>query len=424
MIKLLIIADDLTGALDAGVHFTEKGIATEVIPVFNRTVPIIDLAETVEVIVVNTESRHLPAEEAASQVAFAVGFGMDHGARFIYKKTDSTLRGNIGSELEALMKTAGVYQIPFIPAYPALGRFTKEGFHYIGHQLLHQTRFAEDPLEPINNSYIPEILGRQTSCKINVVPLPFESDFYQKESKEREIFVFDCSSDLDLAQIGDVFRKNKQLTVVAGSAAIASFLAGMLSFSEARTESSVGAGNCLIVNGSLNHVSIEQIEILEKTSLNSIILDPEFLDSDVDPHERWTDLISVVKKKMEEDPNLLISSSRSSEDLMRYLFRKYNSPIPKDVFSRAAHRFAHFIAKIPETIDIGVMIIVGGDTLMALVKEMGITSLHPVREILSGVVLSWVEMRNRSLYLITKPGGYGEKDTLLRIVQNYKNRTL
>ena len=38
--------------------------------------------------------------------------------KFFYKKTDSTLRGNIGSEIAALMDACKMERLPFIPAYP------------------------------------------------------------------------------------------------------------------------------------------------------------------------------------------------------------------------------------------------------------------------------------------------------------------
>ena len=104
MIKLLIIADDLTGAIDSGVHFATKGIKTKVFPDSSFYLPLDQLDKSVEVIVLNTESRHLSPSEAAERVSRATRTGLKAGVNIIYKKTDSTLRGNIGAELEALME--------------------------------------------------------------------------------------------------------------------------------------------------------------------------------------------------------------------------------------------------------------------------------------------------------------------------------
>src|SRR6185295_10330652 len=62
MPELLVIADDLTGASDAGVQFARKGISVLVFT--NVTCESTTLTTAHHVIVVNTESRHLQAEEA------------------------------------------------------------------------------------------------------------------------------------------------------------------------------------------------------------------------------------------------------------------------------------------------------------------------------------------------------------------------
>ena len=53
------------------------------------------------------------------------------GIPHIYKKTDSALRGNIGAELEAMMQASGEEQLPFVPAFPQIGRTTVNGTHFI-----------------------------------------------------------------------------------------------------------------------------------------------------------------------------------------------------------------------------------------------------------------------------------------------------
>jgi len=424
MIKLLVIADDLTGALDAGVHFAERGIITEVIPVFsNATLNSVPDA-SVEVMVVNTESRHIPAENAARRVSLAARFGADHGATFIYKKTDSTLRGNIGAELEGLMKATGTHRIPFIPAYPALSRFTMKGYHYLGDQLLHHTRFAEDPLEPVTSSYIPEILAFQTHCSIRVLSFPMEQDDPFKAGNGCQILTFDCASNQDLEQIGDFLERKDQLRIVAGSAGFAPVLASKIPFSRARELVKINYRNCLIINGSLNPVSLAQIEKLERKRINHLYLEPKFLHVEHDRPEKWENLVNVVQKKLQQNPNLVIGSTGSRRELMDFLKNHFKQPIPKDVYANAARRFADFITTILERIDIGMMIIMGGDTLMALTDKMGMQVLYPVREVMPGVVLSRAEIGDRRVYLVTKPGGYGDEGTLITLLEYFKNQKL
>jgi uncharacterized protein YgbK (DUF1537 family) len=127
---------------------------------------------------------------------------------------------------------------------------------------------------------------------------------------------------------------------------------------------------------------------------------------------------------LQDESFLLVSSTRSLVDLKGYLKNKHSESITKDIYSAAARRFGHFIAKILNTCDIGMMIVVGGDTLMALVSEMHIPFLHPIKEVLPGVVLSKMKIKGQSTYLVTKPGGYGEKDTLFMIIHHIKNQKI
>ncbi len=99
MPRLLVIADDLTGASDAGVQFAKKGIPVLVLTGIPNSLA--DLSVDKSVVVINTESRHVDAGEAGKRVTRAVELGLAAGIPYFYKKTDSTLRGNIGSELEA-----------------------------------------------------------------------------------------------------------------------------------------------------------------------------------------------------------------------------------------------------------------------------------------------------------------------------------
>ena len=99
MLLLLILADDFTGALDTGVQFAACGIPTRVV-VGEQ----VDLAASdAAVLVVDTETRHLPAAEAYAVIAKLTRDAMSAGVFSIYKKTDSALRGNIGAELSALL---------------------------------------------------------------------------------------------------------------------------------------------------------------------------------------------------------------------------------------------------------------------------------------------------------------------------------
>ena len=147
MLLLLIIADDFTGALDTGVQFAAYGAATRVM-VKDQ----VDFASCdAQVLVVDTETRHLPPEKAYQIVEELTRAACRAGIRYIYKKTDSALRGNIGAELAAVLQASNNRQLPFLPAFPQNGRTTRDGIHYVDGVPVTESPFGVDPFEPVRH---------------------------------------------------------------------------------------------------------------------------------------------------------------------------------------------------------------------------------------------------------------------------------
>jgi len=117
--RLVVIADDLTGALDAAAPFAARGLVTLVALGLEGLQEA--LASGADVVGVSTDSREI-APDAARQAVAACVAKLPAGVA-IFKKVDSRLKGNIAAELEA---------IPFgralaIPAIPAFGRWVRDG---------------------------------------------------------------------------------------------------------------------------------------------------------------------------------------------------------------------------------------------------------------------------------------------------------
>ena len=160
MTRLLIIADDFTGALDTGVQFAARGAKTCV-----ATDPGYDFSQAgadIQVMVLDAETRHLTPEAAYKTVFRAVKDALAAGFRYIYKKTDSALRGNVGAELTAVLDAAGADRLAFLPALPKMGRITRNGVHYIDGVPVADSVFGQDPFEPVTASSLEEIIAAQS----------------------------------------------------------------------------------------------------------------------------------------------------------------------------------------------------------------------------------------------------------------------
>ena len=119
MTRLVVIADDLTGALDASAPFAMRGFATLV--ALSRAALTEALADGAEVIGVSTDSREIAPEAARAAVADVVA-QLPPGIA-IFKKVDSRLKGNIGAELDAIPHERSLV----VPAIPTFGRVVQNG---------------------------------------------------------------------------------------------------------------------------------------------------------------------------------------------------------------------------------------------------------------------------------------------------------
>ena len=127
--RVLIVADDLTGAMDSAGPFAALGMETWVVAVPMRSDP--STLESARVVSVNTDSRHLRAAEAALRVrGIARHLGAD-AFDIVIKKIDSTLRGNVVAETMALLEASGRREAVVAAAFPAQGRTVRGGIVHV-----------------------------------------------------------------------------------------------------------------------------------------------------------------------------------------------------------------------------------------------------------------------------------------------------
>src|SRR5690554_1015836 len=147
MISILILADDLTGALDTGVQFIKSGI--KVLVTSDVNYDFLSLDPEVKVLSINTNTRHLSPEEAYARIYNITNEATKAGVKYIYKKTDSVMRGNIGSELSAVLAASNEKYLAFVPSYPKMNRIVKNGILYVNGLPIGNTTFSKDPFNKI-----------------------------------------------------------------------------------------------------------------------------------------------------------------------------------------------------------------------------------------------------------------------------------
>ncbi|MGH7951723.1 MAG: four-carbon acid sugar kinase family protein [Limisphaerales bacterium] len=156
-----VIADDLTGAAEIGAVGLRHGLRAEI--VLNGKP-----GGGADLVCVDTESRSQSSEEASVRAASAAKLLRNAGARWIFKKVDSVLRGQVTAEIEAVMKQLKFGRALLAPANPSLGRTIQDGKYFIRGRPIHKTEFARDPEFPRKSSRVLELLKSPQAFSICV----------------------------------------------------------------------------------------------------------------------------------------------------------------------------------------------------------------------------------------------------------------
>lgn len=124
-LSVAMIADDLTGALDASAPFALHGLKTLVA----CTPDSVDraLRRQPDVLCVNTATREMDAAGAAARVLGMARRLATERPRLAFKKIDSRLKGPLSAEIAAMLQGFGLSRAAIAPAIPDLGRVVRGG---------------------------------------------------------------------------------------------------------------------------------------------------------------------------------------------------------------------------------------------------------------------------------------------------------
>jgi D-threonate/D-erythronate kinase len=167
---IAVIADDLTGAAElAGIAFS-SGVHVSLHTTLD------DVPAAAGVVAIDTETRSLSAADAAAAVRSATTRLLcDARPDWIYKKTDSLLRGPVAAEIEAVLDATALPRCVLVPANPSRGRVVQGGELWVGGRPVHETDLARDPEHPRLTSRVCDLL-HSTSDRIHVPDITSEAD--------------------------------------------------------------------------------------------------------------------------------------------------------------------------------------------------------------------------------------------------------
>ncbi len=405
-VRLLIIADDFTGALDTGAQFAKAGVDACVCIDAERPLP--PPSDAKPVLIIDAETRHLPPAEAAKTVRRIVAPAVRDGFTVFYKKTDSGLRGNIGAELEALIGAAGEDPLCFIPAFPKAGRTTRGGVQYVDGVPVAETAFGMDPFEPVRHSFIPDIIAAQTDTPVRVVA---DQRMPPVSPGDRvEILVFDAETDGDLRRIAQSIRAGG-IRLLAGCAGFAEMLPDLLALPRSPRKRFSPAPGMIVISGSVNPITVAQIRHARGQGFACMTLNgAQKLTPGYAASPACDQFLDEAARLYREGGRLILSAVDSDLPAGTYLPAQPDDA--DDLRLHVARNIGAIAAKLQRRVPDAVYVYIGGDTLLAAMRQAGLEAITPIDEIAPGVVLAEAHAPSGPLLIITKSGGFGAEDIL------------
>lgn len=302
--RTLVVTDDLTGGIDTGHGFAVRGYETVV-----RINPDFDV-EDANVLVVNTDSRYLSANEAATRVRDTLT-GLD--ASVVYKKVDSTLRGNLGAEIEAVMETMERNTAVVAPAFPSNGRTTACGYQLVNGKLVIDTEVGNDPDATVTKARLPEYLRNQGAS--DVIHAGIErvaGNDIETALASGKVITFDVVHERHLEAIAETVDGHADEILLVGSGGLAEHtrIPGKPK-ADQTTQRETPMGSAFGVVGSTNSQTLSQIDGLP----DSWIVDLDGAKAVTDSESAAVDAANACTKLLAKESSVILTSARGRGDV-------------------------------------------------------------------------------------------------------------
>jgi len=432
MTRLAIIADDLSSATDCGAQVVRSGLSV-VVPLGSYSLPA--QARAAQVISIDTDSRSLSADRAYAKVKAATQQLIAEGWTDFYKSVDSTLRGNLGAEIEAVMDVVQPDFAIIAPAFPKYGRTTVDGVQYLRGRPLHETEFGTDPTAPVKDADIARRVaegsrrsaGRLTLDQLRAGPAEISSEIKRMLADGVELVIVDIAEQDDLKRICVGLSESNLRIVWVGSTGLSEFIPLAFNVGSATQTSDhdrpTDPRPALALVGSASETTrLQLIHAQTNNGLKIIHLDPaQIIQRRPNAAAELEQADSELRAALEagNDTALVVRASRDEIAATQRLGAQLNLSA-----AQVAQRIVDALAQVGSNLIrqglISGIVPTSGDTANALCNALGAQALEILGEVEAGIPIMRL-IGEGTLPLVTKAGGFGSPaamaDALIKVKQ-------
>lgn len=428
MLKTVIIADDLTGANDTGAILAQDGFSVGTI----LKTEDMDKFSSFEVLCISTNSRGIAKEEAYERVQKSALLFEEKDKLLFSKRIDSTLRGNVGAEIDSIIDILGDDTIAVVVAsFPGSGRTCVGNYLLVNNVPLERTEVAKDPTSPVKSSRVTEIIKKQSKYSIGYISLEEVlkgSEFIKKSilelSIDNRIIVIDARTNEDIIEIakGCVESNLKFVAIDPGTftAAVAKErFGGELQVKDNK--------KILCGIGSASNLTRRQIKILTER-YNPLIVKTDTLKF-LDIKTREEEIARVVDEIINNEKNydiLAVVTTVNDNDVIDFgsLYNNYGYSKSESA-SYVTNSVADIIYKVKEKLGdkIGGIYTSGGDISAAFCEKIEALGFDVRDEVVPLAIYNKViGGKFDKTPMITKGGLVGDENTLVTCIDYLRNK--
>jgi uncharacterized protein YgbK (DUF1537 family) len=411
VLKVAVIADDLTGAADTGIQF--RSIVAPVYLVSHADLAHAKFDPQTAALSVYSNTRAVAASLAAARVAATARDLIRLGPKRVYKKIDSCMRGNVGAETDALLEELGLRASFIAPAFPEQGRTTVHDILLVHGVPVAETEMGRDPVRPVNTSRLSDLVATQSRLPVGHVDLDtlraagslLATEVDRLISGGKRHIVIDATVQDHLDAIVDLHLHERPDTLLVGSAGLAHSLAERLSTGTAPEIRSpaAGRGHLLFVCGSSSqHLHLQIDRLVETDDFDRWTLDPALL-ADAGRHQERAEIVEAIRRRLGASNAVL-------------QIRPPLKGTPKYAADNLLDGLSEIVGEVVQGTPLGGLFLSGGDTATAILNLIGAKAVRLEEEVLSGIVRGTLvdgALAGRSV--VTKAGAFGQPDALLQL---------
>jgi uncharacterized protein YgbK (DUF1537 family) len=403
MQKVIVIADDLTGAGDAGLQFRKRGLSTIVLTDLER---FDEEYQRFEVICFDAATRYETPKKVTQKLGKIANLLKKKKApRLVFKKVDSALRGHVALEVDFLLNALQLPYAVVAPAFPLLNRVTVEGVHLVGGRPVAESEFGRELPPSLRDSSLPSLIKEETSRVVTHIfvervrlgdrALAQAVDTVVHEGAT--VITFDASTNEDLRTIARASLAKPAPPLLVGSAGLADRVAETFSaILSSRTRAS------LVLAGSLSSATRHQVDYAARQGAHHAMVDARLVQQALAARGNHSPFYQDLIARLGKGQSVIVTT--------------YGLREPEDEAAlKSVYRFLGKLAKeiLAEPSLVTGLVLTGGEMAFQILQALEASGVGLEGEVEPAIPFGrLIGGEFEGLPVITKAGSFGAEDTL------------